>query len=111
MAKWCLAHHHRENFLRTTHWDDICEIMAAHDIAFSIGDGLRPGSQCRRERRGPVRGASRCRATSPGALGNFDVQVMNEGPGHVPMHMIHENVDQSNSSGAVRPPSIRWVPS
>ncbi len=61
MAKWCLAHH-KENFLYT-HWDEICEIMAAYDVAFSIGDGLRPGSHRRRQRRGAVRASSRSRAT------------------------------------------------
>ncbi len=89
MAKWCLAHH-RENFLYT-HWDDICEIMAAYDIAFSIGDGLRPGSLADANDAAQfaelqVQGELTTRAWARG------VQVMNEGPGHVPMHMIEENM-------------------
>ncbi|MFA6239336.1 MAG: phosphomethylpyrimidine synthase ThiC [Candidatus Hydrogenedentales bacterium] len=89
MAKWCLAHH-KENFLYT-HWDDICEIMAAYDIAFSIGDGLRPGSIADANDE-----AQFAELKTQGDLTKraweFDVQVMNEGPGHIPMHMIHENV-------------------
>ena len=89
LAKWCLAHH-QENFLYT-HWDEICEICAAYDVAFSIGDGLRPGSiedandeaQFAELR---VQGELTRRAWA------FDVQVMNEGPGHVPMQRIHDNV-------------------
>ena len=57
MAAWCLAHH-QENFLYT-HFEEICEILAAYDVAFSLGDGLRPGSHRRRQRRGPVRRAAR----------------------------------------------------
>ena len=91
MAKWCLAHH-QGNFL-FTHWDDICEIMAAHDVAFSIGDGLRPGSIQDANDEAQfgeleVQGGLTRRAW------DFDVQVMNEGPGHVPMHMIKENMDK-----------------
>ncbi|MBJ7258467.1 MAG: phosphomethylpyrimidine synthase ThiC [Chthoniobacterales bacterium] len=89
MAKWCLAHH-KENFLYT-HWDDICEIMAAYDVSFSIGDGLRPGSIADANDKAQfgeleVQGGLTTRAWSHG------VQVMNEGPGHVPMHMIEENM-------------------
>ncbi len=89
MAKWCLAHH-KENFLYT-HWDDICDIMAAYDVAFSIGDGLRPGSIADANDRAQfgeleVQGELTRRAWAKG------VQVMNEGPGHVPMHMIEENM-------------------
>ncbi len=89
MAKWCLAHH-QENFLYT-HWDDICDIMAAYDVAFSIGDGLRPGSIADANDRAQfgeleVQGELTKRAWAKG------VQVMNEGPGHVPMHMIEENM-------------------
>jgi phosphomethylpyrimidine synthase len=89
MAKWCLAHH-RENFLYT-HWDDICDIMAAYDVSFSIGDGLRPGSIADANDRAQfgeleVQGGLTTRAWARG------VQVMNEGPGHVPMHMIEENM-------------------
>ncbi|MCX6868533.1 MAG: phosphomethylpyrimidine synthase ThiC [Verrucomicrobia bacterium] len=89
MAKWCLAHH-QENFLYT-HWDDICEIMAAYDVAFSIGDGLRPGSIADANDAAQfgeleVQGGLTTRAWAKG------VQVMNEGPGHVPMHLIEENM-------------------
>ena len=89
MAKWCLAHH-KENFLYT-HWDDICDIMAAYDVAFSIGDGLRPGSIADANDEAQfgelkVQGELTTRAWAKG------VQVMNEGPGHVPMHMIEENM-------------------
>jgi phosphomethylpyrimidine synthase len=89
MAKWCLAHH-RENFLYT-HWDDICDIMAAYDVSFSIGDGLRPGSIADANDQAQfgelqVQGELTERAWAKG------VQVMNEGPGHVPMHMIEENM-------------------
>jgi phosphomethylpyrimidine synthase len=89
MAKWCLAHH-KENFLYT-HWDDICDIMAAYDVSFSIGDGLRPGSIADANDRAQfgeleTQGELTKRAWAKG------VQVMNEGPGHVPMHMIEENM-------------------
>ena len=89
MAKWCLAHH-KENFLYT-HWDDICDIMAAYDVSFSIGDGLRPGSIADANDRAQfgeleVQGELTRRAWAKG------VQVMNEGPGHVPMHLIEENM-------------------
>ena len=89
MAKWCLAHH-KENFLYT-HWDDICDIMAAYDVSFSIGDGLRPGSIADANDKAQfgeleVQGELTTRAWAKG------VQVMNEGPGHVPMHMIEENM-------------------
>ena len=89
LAKWCLAHH-QENFLYT-HWDDICDILAAYDVSFSIGDGLRPGSIA--DANDPaqfgeleVQGGLTQRAWAKG------VQVMNEGPGHVPMHLIEENM-------------------
>ncbi len=91
MAKWCLAHH-EENFLYTR-WDEICEIMAAYDVSFSIGDGLRPGSieDANDE-------AQFAELRTQGELTKRawaqDVQVMNEGPGHVPMHMIKENMDK-----------------
>jgi phosphomethylpyrimidine synthase len=89
MAKWCLAHH-KENFLYT-HWDDICDIMAAYDVSFSIGDGLRPGSIADANDRAQfgeleTQGELTRRAWAKG------VQVMNEGPGHVPMHLIEENM-------------------
>jgi phosphomethylpyrimidine synthase len=89
LAKWCLAHH-QENFTYT-HWDDICEILAAYDVAFSIGDGLRPGSIADANDEAQfaelkVQGELTERAWAKG------VQVMNEGPGHVPLHMIEENM-------------------
>ena len=89
MAKWCLAHH-QENFLYT-HWDDLCDIMAAYDVSFSIGDGLRPGSIADANDEAQfaelkTQGELTERAWAKG------VQVMNEGPGHVPMHMIEENM-------------------
>jgi phosphomethylpyrimidine synthase len=89
MAKWCLAHH-QESFL-FTHWDDICDIMAAYDVSFSIGDGLRPGSIADANDEAQfgeleVQGGLTQRAWAKG------VQVMNEGPGHVPLHMIEENM-------------------
>lgn len=91
MAKWCLSHH-KENFLYT-HWDDICEICAAYDVSFSIGDGLRPGSIADANDAAQfgeleVQGGLTERAWEHG------VQVMNEGPGHVPMHMIQENMEK-----------------
>jgi phosphomethylpyrimidine synthase len=91
LAKWCLSHH-RENFLYTR-WDEICEIMAAYDVAFSIGDGLRPGSIADANDE-----AQFAELKTQGELTQrawkFGVQVMNEGPGHVPMHMIPENMDK-----------------
>ena len=91
MAKWCLAHH-RENFLYEK-WDEICEIMAAYDISFSIGDGLRPGSIADANDE-----AQFAELKTQGELTTraweYGVQVMNEGPGHVPMHMIKENMDK-----------------
>jgi phosphomethylpyrimidine synthase len=89
LAKWCLAHH-QENFCYT-HWDEICEIMAAYDVSFSIGDGLRPGSIADANDEAQfaelkTQGELTERAWAHG------VQVMNEGPGHVPMHLIHENM-------------------
>jgi phosphomethylpyrimidine synthase len=89
LAKWCLAHH-QENFLYT-HWDEICEICAAYDVAFSIGDGLRPGSI--EDANDEAQFAElRTQGELTRRAWEFDVQVMNEGPGHVPMHLIHENV-------------------
>ncbi|MGA2174561.1 MAG: phosphomethylpyrimidine synthase ThiC [Verrucomicrobiota bacterium] len=89
LAKWCLAHH-RENFC-FTHWDEICEIMAAYDVSFSIGDGLRPGSIADANDEAQfaelqAQGDLTKRAWARG------VQVMNEGPGHIPMHLIAENM-------------------
>ncbi len=90
MAKWCLAHH-KESFLYT-HFEDICEIMKAYDVAFSLGDGLRPGSIYDANDE-----AQFAELKTLGELTDIawkhDVQVMIEGPGHVPMQMIRENVD------------------
>jgi len=90
MAKWCLAHH-QENFLYT-HWDDICEIMAAYDVSFSIGDGLRPGSLADANDEAQF-GELRVQGDLTRRAWAHHVQVMNEGPGHVPMHMIQENME------------------
>jgi phosphomethylpyrimidine synthase len=91
MAKWCLAHH-RESFLYT-HFRDICEIMAAYDVSFSLGDGLRPGSIADANDE-----AQFAELDTLGELTRiaweYDCQVMIEGPGHVPMHLIKENVDR-----------------
>ena len=90
MAKWMLAHG-QESFLYT-HWDEMCEILAAYDVAFSIGDGLRPG--CIADANDEAQFAE---LKAQGGLTRrawaFDVQVMNEGPGHVPMHLIKANMD------------------
>jgi phosphomethylpyrimidine synthase len=91
MASWCLAHH-QENFLYT-HFEDICEIMKAYDVSFSLGDGLRPGSIADANDE-----AQFAELETLGELTKIarkhDVQVMIEGPGHVPMHLIKENVDK-----------------
>ena len=94
LAKWCLAHH-KENFLYT-HFEEICEIMKAYDIAFSLGDGLRPGSIADAND-----AAQFAELDTLGELTDIawkhNVQVMIEGPGHVPMHMIKENMDKQLS--------------
>lgn len=91
MAKWCLAHH-KENFLYT-HFEEICEIMKAYDVSFSLGDGLRPGSIADAND-----AAQFAELETLGELTKIawkhDIQVMIEGPGHVPMHMIKENMDK-----------------
>ena len=91
MAKWCLAHH-EESFLYTR-FRDICEIMAAYDVSFSLGDGLRPGSIADANDE-----AQFAELETQGELTKiaweYDCQVMNEGPGHIPMHLIKENVDK-----------------
>ena len=89
LAKWCLAHH-RENFLYT-HFEDICEIMKAYDVAFSLGDGLRPGSIADANDEAQF-GELETLGELTEIAWRHDVQVMIEGPGHVPMHMIHENM-------------------
>ncbi len=91
MAKWCLAHH-RENFLYT-HFEDICEIMKAYDVAFSLGDGLRPGSLADANDAAQFAELETLGELT-GIAWRHDVQVMIEGPGHVPMQMIKENVDK-----------------
>ena len=90
-AKWCLAHH-QENFAYT-HFREICEIMQAYDVSFSLGDGLRPGSIADAND-----GAQFAELKTQGELTRIawehDVQVMNEGPGHVPMHLIRDNMEK-----------------
>ena len=93
MAKWCLSHH-KENFLYT-HFEDICEIMKKYDVSFSLGDGLRPGSIFDANDQ-----AQFAELETLGELTKIawdhDIQVMIEGPGHVPMQMIKENMDKEN---------------
>ncbi|QMU56431.1 MAG: phosphomethylpyrimidine synthase ThiC [Candidatus Mycalebacterium zealandia] len=91
MAKWCLAHH-RENFLYER-FEEICEIMRAYDIAFSLGDGLRPGSIADANDKAQFAELETLGELTKKAWKN-DVQVMIEGPGHIPMHLIKENVDK-----------------
>jgi phosphomethylpyrimidine synthase len=90
MAKWCLAHH-QENFLYT-HFEEICEIMKAYDVTFSLGDGLRPGSVYDANDEAQL-GELKTLGELTQIAWKHDVQVMIEGPGHVPMHMIKENMD------------------
>jgi phosphomethylpyrimidine synthase len=91
LAKWCLAHH-KENLLYT-HFHEICEIMAAYDVSFSLGDGLRPGSIADANDE-----AQFAELQTQGELNRIawehGCQVMNEGPGHIPMHLIKENMDK-----------------
>jgi len=91
MAKWCLAHH-QENFT-WTHFREICEIMQAYDVAFSLGDGLRPGSIADANDEAQF-AELRAQGDLTRIAWEYDVQVMNEGPGHVPMHLIKENMDK-----------------
>ncbi|MCY4669204.1 MAG: phosphomethylpyrimidine synthase ThiC [Rhodococcus sp.] len=91
MAGWCLAHH-QENFLYT-HFDELCEIFARYDVAFSLGDGLRPGSIA------DANDAAQFAELNPLAelttrAWAYDVQVMVEGPGHIPLHLVRENVER-----------------
>jgi phosphomethylpyrimidine synthase len=91
MAKWCLSHH-RENFLYE-HFEDICEIMKAYDVAFSLGDGLRPG--CTADANDAAQfGELETLGELTQIAWKHDVQTMIEGPGHVPMHLIKENMDK-----------------
>ena len=89
LAKWCLAHH-QENFLYT-HFEDICQIMKAYDVAFSLGDGLRPGSTADANDEAQF-GELETLGELTKIAWKHDVQVMIEGPGHVPMHLIQENM-------------------
>jgi phosphomethylpyrimidine synthase len=91
MAKWCLAHH-QESFLYT-HFEDICEIMKAYDVSFSLGDGLRPGCLADANDRAQFAELETLGELTKVAW-EHDVQVMIEGPGHVPMQMIKENMDK-----------------
>jgi phosphomethylpyrimidine synthase len=91
MAKWCLAHH-KENFLYT-HFEDICEIMKAYDVSFSLGDGLRPGSIYDANDEAQM-SELRTLGELTQVAWKHDVQVMIEGPGHVPMQLIKENMDE-----------------
>ena len=90
MAKWCLAHH-KESFLYT-HFEEICEIMKAYDVSFSLGDGLRPGSIYDANDEAQL-GELKTLGELTQVAWKHDVQVMIEGPGHVPMHLIKENMD------------------
>ncbi|RKH11297.1 phosphomethylpyrimidine synthase ThiC [Corallococcus sp. CA053C] len=89
LAKWCLAHH-QENFLYT-HFEEICEIMKAYDVSFSLGDGLRPGSIADANDAAQF-GELETLGELTKVAWKHDVQVMIEGPGHVPMHLIQENM-------------------
>src|SRR5690606_1938511 len=91
MAKWCLAHH-KENFLYT-HFEEICEIMKAYDVSFSLGDGLRPGSIADANDEAQF-GELETLGELTKIAWKHDVQCMIEGPGHVPMHMIKENMEK-----------------
>jgi phosphomethylpyrimidine synthase len=91
MAKWCLAHH-QENFLYTR-FRDICEIMREYDVSFSLGDGLRPGSIADANDEAQF-AELRTQGDLTRIAWEYDVQVMNEGPGHVPMHLIKENMEK-----------------
>jgi len=89
MAGWCLAHH-QENFLYT-HFDELCEIFAQYDVSFSLGDGLRPGSTADANDEAQL-SELRTLAELTERAWKYDVQVMVEGPGHVPLHLVEENV-------------------
>ncbi len=91
MAKWCLAHH-QENFLYT-HFEEICQIMKAYDVSFSLGDGLRPGSIADANDEAQF-GELETLGELTKIAWKHDVQCMIEGPGHVPMHMIKENMEK-----------------
>ena len=105
MAKWCL-HHHKESFLYE-HFEDICDICRAYDVSFSLGDGLRPGSIADAND-----AAQFAELETLGELAEIawakDCQVMIEGPGHVPMHKIKQNMDKQLARPAARRLSIPW---
>jgi len=103
MAKWCLAHH-EENFLYT-HFEDICEIMKAYDVSFSLGDGLRPGSLADANDAAQF-GELETLGELTKIAWEHDVQVMIEGPGHVPLQMIKENMDKHRAMTTLH---LRWV--
>ncbi len=91
IAKWCMAHH-QESFLYT-HFRDLCEIMAEYDVSFSLGDGLRPGSI--RDANDEAQFAElKVQGELTRIAWEYGVQVMNEGPGHVPMHLVKENMEK-----------------
>ncbi|GAB3534035.1 phosphomethylpyrimidine synthase ThiC [Arthrobacter tecti] len=91
MAGWCLAHH-QENFLYT-HFDELCEIFARYDVAFSLGDGLRPGSIADANDAAQFAELDTLAELTKRAW-KYDVQVMVEGPGHIPFHLVRENVER-----------------
>jgi phosphomethylpyrimidine synthase len=91
MAGWCLAHH-RENFLYT-HFDELCEIFAKYDVAFSLGDGLRPGATADANDAAQFAELDTLAELTKRAW-KYDVQVMVEGPGHIPFHLVRENVER-----------------
>ena len=91
MAGWCLAHH-QENFLYT-HFDELCEIFARYDVAFSLGDGLRPGSTADANDAAQFAELDTLAELTKRAW-RYDVQVMVEGPGHIPLHLVRENVER-----------------
>ena len=91
LAKWCLSHH-QENFLYT-HFEDICDIMKSYDVSFSLGDGLRPGSIADANDEAQFAELETLGELTKTAW-SHDVQVMIEGPGHIPMHLIKENIDK-----------------
>jgi phosphomethylpyrimidine synthase len=91
LARWCLAHH-KENFLYT-HFSELCEILRAYDVAFSLGDGLRPGSIA--DANDAAQFAElRTQGELVRTAWEFDVQTMCEGPGHIPLHLLRENMDR-----------------
>ena len=108
MAGWCLAHH-KENFLYT-HFDELCEIFARYDVAFSLGDGLRPGSIADANDAAQFAELDTLAELTARAW-EHDVQVMVEGPGHMPLHLVRENVERQQRIVPRRPvlhPGSRW---